>query len=271
MTETTQKQKRVAKTTKQKQRLMILGGGAIVILAIVIFLVALLFNSCGSDYAKTDTCTVYVLKDGKIVSTDIEAFDEKTYEKKELESYVKDVVDTYNKENQKDSLKKKSLAVKKGMATLVLEYASDDVYKDVNGVDFFTGTVKEAQEAGYKFDVEFAKMSDEKAYVASAEEFASEEYKVVIIKSNRKVVVPGEVCFVSTENVEKVGDDYVVIKSGTQLLATEIDTEFGTEAEGSDESISEDELISGDEDIIFDFGDEEESQYTEVLTYIIYK
>ncbi len=271
MTETTQKQKQVAKTTKQKQRLMVLGGGAIVLLAVVIFLVALLFNSCGSDYAKTDTCTVYVLKDGKIVSTDIEAFDEKTYEKKALESYVKDVINTYNKENQKDSLKKKSLAVKKGMATLVLEYASDEVYKDVNGVDFFTGTVKEAQEAGYKFDVEFAKMSDEKAYVASVGEFTGEEeYKVVIIKSNRKVVVPGEVCFVSTENVEKVGEDYVVIKSGTQLLATEIDTEFGTEAEGSDESISEDELISGDEDIIFDFGDEE-GQYTEVLTYIIYK
>lgn len=273
-TGTTQKTKSVSKATKQKQRLMILGGGAIVLLALVILLVALVFSSCGSDYAKADTCTVYVLEDGKIVSTDIEAFDEKKYEKKELESYVKDVIDTYNAENEKDSLKKKSLKVKDDVATLVLEYASDEVYKNVNGIDFFTGTVKEAQEAGYKFDVEFAKMSDGTAFLAGLEDFEKDDtYKVVIIKSNKKVVVPGEVCFVSTQNVEKVGDDYVVIKSGSQLLATEIDTEFGTESIGSDESISEDELISGDEDIIFDFGDdaEDENQYTEVLTYIIYK
>ena len=272
--ETTQKQKNISKGNKQKQRLMILGGGAILALAVLVFVVALVFNSCGSDYAKTDTCTVYVLKDGKIVSTDIEAFDEKAYEKKELESYVKDVIDTYNSENEKDSIKKKSLKVKDDVATLVLEYANDKVYKDVNGVEFFTGTVKEAQEAGYTFDAEFAKVSGENAYVASADEFVNEDtYKVVVIKSNRKVVVPGEVCFVSTGNVETVGDDYVVIKSGTQLLATEIDTEFGTESLGSDESISEDELISGDDEIIFDFGDdsEAENQYSEVLTYIIYK
>ena len=273
-TETTQKQKRVSKVTKQKQRLMIIGGGAIVLLAIVIFLVALIFSSCGTNYAKVDTCTVYVLENGKIVSTDIEAFDEKNYEKKELESYVKDVIDTYNSENEKDSVKKKSLKVKEDVATLVLEYASDEVFKDLNGVDFFTGTVKEAKEAGYAFDVEFAKVSGETAYFATLEEFEGDEaYKVVIIKSNRKVVVPGEVCFVSTENVDKVGEDYVLIKSGSQLLATEIDTEFGTESLGSDEAIGEDELISGDEDIIFDFGDdaENESQYTEVITYIIYK
>lgn len=273
-TETTQKTKSVSKATKQKQRLMILGGGAIVLLALVILIVALVFSSCGSEYAKTDTCTVYVLKDGKIVSTDIEAFDEKKYEKKELESYVKDVIDTYNAENEKDSLKKKSLKVKDDVATLVLEYASDEVYKDVNGVDFFTGTVKEAQEAGYKFDVDFAKMSDGTAFLAGLEDFEKDDtYKVVIIKSNRKVVVPGEVCFVSTQNVAKVGEDYVLIKSGSELLTTEIDTEFGTEAEGSDESISEDELISGNDEMIFDFGDEseDESLYSEVLTYIIYK
>ena len=274
MTETTKNSKKVSKVEKQKQKIMLLGGGAIGVLALVILLVVLFLNSCGSEYTKTDSSTVFVLKDGKIVSTDIEAFDEKNYEKKELEAYVKDIVDTYNTANEKNSVKKKSLKVKDDVATLVLEYASDDVYKDVNGVELFTGTIKEAQEAGYQFDTEFAKMSDGKALLAALEDFANEEgYKVVIIKSNTKVVVPGDVCFVSTQNTAKVGDDYVVIKSGSQLLATEVNTEFGTEAEGSDESISEDELISGDEDIIFDFGDESEneSQYSEVLTYIIYK
>jgi len=275
MKETTQKRKRVSKAAKQRQKLMMIGGGAVLLIVLVILLAVFVFGSCGSDYTEADTNTVYVLENGKIISTDVESFNEKTYKKSELQDYVKDVIDTYNKENENGSLKKKSLKVKDDVATLVLEYANTEVYEGVNGVELFVGSVKEAQKAGYNFETTFAKMSDGKAYTATAEDFAKDEaYKVVIIKSNTKVVVPGEVCFVSTENTAKVGDDYVVIKEGSELLTTELNTEFGTEAEGSDESISEDDLESGDGDIVFDFGEEEEkenSQYSEVLTYIIYK
>lgn len=278
--ETTKKRKRVSKAARQKQKLMITGGLAIILLILIIILGVFVLGSCGTDYAKADTNTVYVLKNGKIVSTDVEAFDEKTYDKDELESYVKDVIDTYNKENGKNSLKQKSYEVEENVAKLVLEYASAKVYEDVNGVEIFTGTIKEAKAAGYKFEGDYAKLVDGKAVTATADDFVKgEDYKVVIIKSNTKVVVPGEICFVSTENTSKVGEDYIIIKDGCQLMTdesavdTEYDTEFGTEAEGSDGSISEDELVNGDGEIIFDFGEEEEqgSQYSEVLTYIIYK
>lgn len=274
--ETTKKRKRVSKAARQRQKLMITGGLAIIVLVLIIILAVFVFGSCGTDYADADTNTVYVLKNGKIISTDVEAFDEKTYDKGELKAYIKDVVDTYNEENGNKSLKQKSYDVEDDVATLVLEYASDDVYEDVNGVELFTGTIKEAQDAGYDFAGNFAKMVDGKAVTATADDFVKgEDYKVVIIKSNTKVVLPGDVCFVSTQNISKVGEDYVVIKDGCQLLTTELDTEsgFGTEAEGSDGSISEDELLTGDEEIIFDFGEEEKqaSQYSEVLTYIIYK
>lgn len=270
------KNKNVSKVTRQKQKLMITGGIAIVLLVLIVLLAIFVFGSCGIDYEKADTNTVFVLKNGKIVSTDIEAFDEKTYDKEKLEAYVDDVIDTYNKENGENSLKKKSYLVENNIATLVLEYANADVYEAVNGVELFAGTVKEAQKAGYSFDCGFAKMVDGKAVAATSEDFVGgEDYQVLIIKSNTKVVLPGEVCFVSTQNISKVGEDYVLIKDGCQLLTEELstDTEFGTETEGSDDSISEDELVSGDENIIFDFGEEEEqgSQYSEVLTYIIYK
>ncbi len=270
------KNKNVSKVTRQKQKLMITGGIAIVLLVLIVLLAIFVFGSCGIDYEKADTNTVFVLKNGKIVSTDIEAFDEKTYDKEKLEAYVDDVIDTYNKENGENSLKKKAYLVENNIATLVLEYANADIYEAVNGVELFAGTVKEAQKAGYSFDCGFAKMVDGKAVAATSEDFVGgEDYQVLIIKSNTKVVLPGEVCFVSTQNISKVGEDYVLIKDGCQLLTEELstDTEFGTETEGSDDSISEDELVSGDENIIFDFGEEEEqgSQYSEVLTYIIYK
>lgn len=274
---TTKKGKRVSKATRQRQKVMVAGSLAIIFLVLIIVLVVFLIQSCGVDYEKADRNTVFVLKNGKIVSTDIEAFDEKTYNKEKLEAYVDDVVATYNKENGEDSLTKKYYDVVDDVATLVLEYANADVYEAVNSVELFTGTVKEAQKAGYTFDCGFAKMVDGKAVTASLADFEKEEdVKVLIIKSNTKVVLPGDVCYVSTQNVSKVGEDYVIIKDGASLLTEEIltNTEFGTEAEGSDGSISEDELVSGSGNIIFDFGEEEEepqSQYSEVLTYIIYK
>ncbi len=272
----TKKRRKISKAKQQRQKLRATGGLAIILLILLIALVVFFFDSCGTNYAEAETNTVYVLENGKVISTDVEAFDEKTYDKDKLQSYVKDSINTYNAEIGKNSLKEKSLKIEDGKAVLVLEYADVDTYEAVNAVELFVGTVKEAQAAGYKFDASYAKLTDGKAISATAEDFTkSDDYKVVIIKSNTKVVVPGEICFISTQNVAKVGEDYVLIKDGSQLLVEEVveNTEFGADAEGSDGSISEDELVSGDGNIIFDFGEEKESgsQYSEVLTYIIYK
>ena len=272
---TTKKRKRSSKAKLHRQKLRVVGGLGIILLILIIALAVFFFGSCGTDYAGADTNTVFVLQNGKIVSTDVETFDEKTYDKAELKSYIKETIDTYNEENGKKLLKEKSFNIQGGKAVLVLEYADADTYEEVSGVELFVGTVEDAQQAGYKFDASFAKLTDGKAITAIADDFTkSEDYKVLIIQSNTKVVVPGEICFISTENIAKVGEDYVLIKDGSQLLVEEVvNTEFGTDAEGSDGSISEDELVSGDGNIIFDFGEEEESgsQYSEVLTYIIYK
>ena len=56
---------------------------------VLVFLLSVgMFTGCGTSY-KADESTVFVLKDGKIVSTDVENFDEKTYDKDGLKEYVK--------------------------------------------------------------------------------------------------------------------------------------------------------------------------------------
>ena len=65
------KSRRISKAKRQRQKLIITGGLAIVLLVLVIIAVVLL-GSCGMDYAKAETNTVYLLKNGKIVSTDVE-------------------------------------------------------------------------------------------------------------------------------------------------------------------------------------------------------
>ena len=272
--EPTKRRKRRPKKEQHNPPIMLAGGLGIILFILIISLSVFLFGSCSTDYAKAETNTVYILGNGKVVSTDIEPFDEKLYDLDELKSYIKASINTYNSENGRNSLKQKSFRVKEGEVVLVLQYANTNVFETVNGVELFAGTIEEAKGAGYKFDADFAKMTNDRAIVATADDFAtSDDYKVVIIKSNTKVVVPGEICYVSMQNIAEIGEDYVVIKNGSKLLAEEENTEFGSEAEGSDGSISEDELANSDGNIIFDFGEEEESasQYSEVLTYIIYK
>ena len=223
MRKETTKKRRISKAEKQRQKLIIVGGGAILVLILIIILGVFIFGSCGTDYAKTDRNTIYVLKDGKIVSTDLEAFDGAKYDEAELETYIAGIVDTYNKANGEESVIQKKIAVEENLATLILEYANADVYEDVNGVELFVGSLEEAKTAGYAIteEISFAKLTDGKAVAATSADFANNaEYKVVVIKSNTKVVVPGEICFVSTENIAKVGEDYVVIEAGSQLLAT---------------------------------------------------
>ena len=81
---------------------------------VLVFLLSVgMFTGCGTSY-KADESTVFVLKDGKIVSTDVENFDEKTYDKDGLKGYVKNEIDTYNEKNGKGSVSLKKLATPLG-------------------------------------------------------------------------------------------------------------------------------------------------------------
>ena len=176
----TKKRRKISKAKQQRRKLRATGL-AIILLILLIALVVFFFDSCGTNYAEAETNTVYVLENGKVISTDVEAFDEKTYDKDKLQSYVKDSINTYNAEIGKNSLKEKSLKIEDGKAVLVLEYVDVDTYEAVNAVELFVGTVKEAQVAGYKFDASYAKLTDGKAISATAEDFTkSDDYKVVI-------------------------------------------------------------------------------------------
>jgi hypothetical protein len=106
------------------------------------------------------------------------------------------------------------------------------------------------------------------------------------------VNVSGKICYVSQKNVSLVDKKTISIAVGNRLIegaeVTEEETEEveeTTEAmpvEVTDEgSIDEDEILTGedeDTEIVFDFGEEEEtyvssenSSYSTVYTYIIYK
>ncbi len=264
-TQSKEKAKAKAKARKrQKQKFMLLIG---LIAVLLILIVVALFTSGMLGGKTADENSVYILENGKVVSTNIEAFDEDNYSKSELKSYMKEIISDYNSENGSGSVKQKSLNVKNGVATSVLQYKDADVFEDFYGRELFVGTIGEAIGAGYSFDIPFASVSGSTFTECTNEKFiADETYKVAIIKANTKVMVEGDICFVSTVNIAEVGSDYVIIKEGALLEMEAVESTESTEV------VSEDDLLE-DGGMVFDFGEEdvEESEYSETYVYIIYK
>lgn len=245
---------------------------------------------CGTSYA-ADESTVFVLKDGKIVSTDVEDFDEGTYDTDGLKDYVDQTIDTYNEENGKGLVKRKDLSVKDNKAVLTLEYASASDYQKFNNIELFSGSVAEALAAGYSFDADFASVSDVKIESCDSSAFLNDpDYKVVIIKGNTNVQVKGTIAFASIQNTTYVDSKTISIREGASLLnsavtntqsteaGTEVispDTESTTEVSGA---VTDDDLLNmteEDTEPVFNFERDETkdngSEFSSVYTYIIYK
>lgn len=268
--------------------------------AVLTFILCLgMLAGCGSKIS-ADESTVFVQKDGSVVSVDVEEFDSNTYDEQGLKDYVEQTVSEYNEQNGKNQVKFKKLSVKDGKAELTMEYATAADYRKLNGIDFFAGTLAEALAAGYSFDCEFASVKDgSPVEVCDTGEFINDSsYKVVIIKGNTNLQVKGEIAYISTVNTKLLDGSTVSIKEGNALLGSENDTQnidgteavsteisgtemttetMSTELEGS---VSEDDLLeaAGEEETpVFQFDEEDESdqkegsEFSQVYTYIIYQ
>lgn len=89
-----------------------------------------LLAGCGSSYDAQES-TVYVLKNGKIVSADVADFDETSYDEEGLSSYVSGIISEYTAEYGKNSVKLKDISVADGKAVLTIEYASAEDYAKI--------------------------------------------------------------------------------------------------------------------------------------------
>lgn len=282
MSKTETKRRKTSAKERQKAKVAITAA-LVVVLIVLVGVIGLV--SCGSKYADATTSTVYVLKDGSIVTADVEAFDETKYNEDELKSFVKDALTKYNDENGKDSVKQKSLKVNENIATLVLEYASISAFKDFTGTDIFVGTIAEAIEAGYAFDGQFASVSNGIVECTSDSFLSDKELKVVIIRSNTTVNVEGDIMYLSAANISAFTENTVTIRENCSIFDlvapqnTESQTTQNTQGtEGTEQipegAVGEDELQVSEEEteVVFDFGQEDEgSKYTDVYVYIIFK
>ena len=155
----------------------------------------LLLTGCGGIEKMTET-TVTVDDSGTVEELLLEDFSDETYKEKELAAQINELVEAYNKEAGSEAVSVKSMQVKDKKAKVQLEYQSVADYRGFNQIDFFAGTVKEAQEEGYALllilqdaegkDVSRAGMPD-----------GCEKQQVIIIREPMQVLVPGTIQYVS--------------------------------------------------------------------------
>ena len=258
-----------------------------------------MFAGCGSKLS-ADESTVFVQKDGSIISVDVEEFDSDSYDEQGLKDYVEQTISEYNEENGKNQVRLKKLSMKDGKAELTMEYASAADYRKLNGIDFFAGTMAEALAAGYSFDADFASVQDGSPVGAcdTGEFINDSSYKVVIIKGNTNVQVKGKIAYVSTTNTRLLDSNTVSIKEGNSLFGSSTETQqvegtevvstentateavMDTQSAESEGAVSEDDLLEASEEEkepVFEFdedngsGQEADSEFSQVYTYIIYQ
>lgn len=258
-------------------------------LEMVILFCIMILVGCGRSY-DADTSTVYILKKGKIVSTDVDNFSEENYDKKEFETFVKETIKAYTDENGKNTVKLDNLSIADNTATLTLQYASAEDYSRFSGIDLFTGSLTEALTAGYDFDVGFVDV-DSGDECDTSKVLDDSSLNVAIIKGNVNLEVSGDIVYYSQENVKLTGDRTVTIspdidQSDTETVEEHMDGTEGviTEADSTEDdgSVDDDEMLTGTEstEVVFDFDENYNSveadvqnnrEISDIYTYIIYK
>lgn len=259
-------------------------------------------TGCGKKYAVEES-TLFILKDGSVISTDIEEFGS-GYDEEALKKYVDNAIKEYTDEYGEDTVKLNELKVEDGKATLVIEYATTGDYSSFTGIELFAGSMLDALSAGYRFDVDFASISDGNATACSNQDIIQEnDLKVVVYKGNGNVNVTGKIMFASVENTKLVDDKTIAISSSYNLLGEAIeattesseavsydteedyedydyseddysDEDYDEEAIDDDElSVDEDDLLSGagteelETEIEFEFEDREEDLPEEIASF----
>ena len=168
-------------------------------------MIAGLLTGCG-DSLDVDCSTVYVKEKGNIIAASIEKLDKDNYDEKELEDFINEKVDAYQKKHDKDSAKVSDFSVKKGKAELLMKYAGYEDYQELNNVTLFAGTVPQALAAGYDFETDFTKVKDGKASgEADSSKIKESDCKVVILSD-------GTVKYISSDYTSMKAKDTVSIK-----------------------------------------------------------
>ena len=178
----------------------------------------MLMAACGTKLDVQEN-TIALQRNGKILEAAVETFDQSYYKEDELNSYIQNAVDDYTAEHGKKSVSVTESKVEEKKAYLTLQYENAETFQDFSGIECFSGSIVEAQSAGYDFEQDFYPVTDGKAdkkTVRGSSLLEDDDLKVLIVKENSDLIVPGKIAYVSTEGTEATSEKQVNVTQKQQ-------------------------------------------------------
>lgn len=178
----------------------------------------MLMAACGTKLDVQEN-TIALQRNGKILEAAVETFDQSYYKEDELNSYIQNAVDDYTAEHGKKSVSVTESKVEEKKAYLTLQYENAETFQDFSGIECFSGSIVEAQSAGYDFEQDFYPVTDGKAdkkTVRGSSLLEDDDLKVLIAKENSDLIVPGKIAYVSTEGTEVTSEKQVNVTQKQQ-------------------------------------------------------
>ena len=178
----------------------------------------MLMAACGTKLDVQEN-TIALQRHGKILEAAVETFDQSYYKEDELNSYIQNAVDDYTAEHGKKSVSVTESKVEEKKAYLTLQYENAETFQDFSGIECFSGSIVEAQSAGYDFEQDFYPVTDGKAdkkTVRGSSLLEDDDLKVLIVKENSDLIVPGKIAYVSTEGTEVTSEKQVNVTQKQQ-------------------------------------------------------
>lgn len=115
---------------------------------LMIIAVMYVMTGCGKvNASQSDMDTISVMKDGNIVQTIVDEFDQSLYSVDELSAMTQDKIDLYSEED--GDIVCESVEENDNMIIVKISYKTGEDYTDFNDKELYFGTVNDASSSGY--------------------------------------------------------------------------------------------------------------------------
>ncbi len=183
----------------------------------VLFAAVLLIGGCEqaglgqNGWTPQESDAISISAKGAVTEIISDTLDQSYYDETELENQITAEVDAYNQEHGEDSVTVRSFEAEDGSVTLKLRFAEASDYAAFNHVEFYSGSIINAQLEGYLFDTNFYKIKDGQVSgkeVDSSAILSDMSAQLLIVQAPMEVHVDGTVSYIST-NAEILSSDTV--------------------------------------------------------------
>lgn len=169
-----------------------------------------------SDLDAAAGTEIEVMKDGSIVETMNEEFGEEYYDETNLRDILLADVESFNEGQEGEGIVVDKFESADGRLMVRVKYPSADAYTAYNTDSYnhktlFCGTVAEAQEKGYDFDISMTDAKGEKS-IGKEDILGMGSSKILIAEFPSRVKVTGKILYVG-ENVAVSGKNRADMQS----------------------------------------------------------